>query len=160
MKNFSTWMLVMFMVMFWVFRIVVALAGELNWNFAFAPLNQTVEVILLFVTLLCIVLVIKRKIVGGLIYLTAYGLYFGMDIVSNIQVILAAMGGSADLTTYANLFVSLIGMILAIAVIMDLVMDKSRKLNPKDKKTDWFYTNSQYDRELDERADKNQYRTL
>ena len=34
------------------------------------------------------------------------------------------------------------------------------KNNPKDKKTDWFYTNEQYDRQLDERADKNNYRTL
>ena len=70
------------------------------------------------------------------------------------------MSGSGNLGAYANLFVSVIGMILAIAVMMDLVMDKSRKANPKDKKTDWFYTNSQYDREIDERADKNQYRTL
>ena len=160
MKNFSTWLLVMFMLMFWAFRIVVAIAGEMNWDFAFQPLNQTMEIILLFVTLLCVILVVKRKVVGGLIYLTAYGLYFGIDIVNNIQVIVSAMSGSVDINAYANLFVSVIGMILAIAVMMDLVMDKSRKANPKDKKTDWFYTNSQYDRELDERADKNQYRTL
>jgi len=29
-----------------------------------------------------------------------------------------------------------------------------------DKQTDWFYKNKEYDRKLDERADKNQYRTL
>lgn len=160
MKNFSTWMLVIFMLMFWAFRIIVALAGELNWDFAFTPLNANVEVILLFVALLCVVLVVKRKVVGGLLYLTAYGLYFGIDIMNNIQVVISAVGGKIDINAYANLFASLIGMILAVAVILDLVMDKSRKANPKDKKTDWFYTNSQYDREIDERADKNHYRTL
>ena len=51
-------------------------------------------------------------------------------------------------------------MVLAIAVLLDLLVDKNRKLNPKDKKTDWFYKNEEYDRKLDDRADKNNYRTL
>lgn len=160
MKNFSTWLLVIFMLMFWVFRIIVAITGEMNMSFPFTPLNQNVEVMLLFVTLLCVILVAKRKIVGGLIYLTAYGLYFGIDLVNNIQILLNAVQGNVDITAFTNLFASLIAMILAIGVILDLAMDKGRKANPKDKKTDWFYTNSQYDRDIDERADKNQYRTL
>lgn len=161
MKNFSTWMLVMFMVMFWVFRIIVALAGELHWDLGgIAPLNQTFEIVLLFVTLLSLVLVIKRKIAGGLIYLLGYGMYFGIDVIDNIQVIMSAVEGNVDINSYANLFISLLGIILAVAVMLDLLMDKSRKNNPKDKKTDWFYTNEQYDRQLDERADKNNYRTL
>ena len=44
--------------------------------------------------------------------------------------------------------------------IFDLLLDKNRKAHPKDKKTDWFYKNEQYDRKLDDRADKNNYRTL
>ena len=65
-----------------------------------------------------------------------------------------------DIGVYTNLFMSVIGMILAIAVMIDLLADKNRKNNPKDKKTDWFYKNEQYDRKLDDRADKNNYRTL
>ncbi len=41
---------------------------------------------------------------------------------------------------------------------MDLFVGQIRKKDPKDKKTDWFFKNSKYERELDERADKNQYR--
>lgn len=163
MKNFSTWMLVMFMGMFWIFRIIVALAGELNWDLGgIAPLNSAVEIILLFVALVSITLVIKRKMVGGLLYLLGYGLYFGVDVINNIQAILSAVEGSIDITSssYINLFISLIGIILAVAVMLDLLMDKSRTNNPKDKKTDWFYENEQYDRKLDDRADKNNYRTL
>ena len=59
-----------------------------------------------------------------------------------------------------NLFVSMVGIILPVAVMLDLIADKNRKAHPKDKKTDWFYTNQKFDRELDERADKNNYRTL
>ena len=42
--------------------------------------------------------------------------------------------------------------------VMDIFLNKDRKGSTKDKKTDWFYTNEQYDRKLDERADKNQYK--
>ena len=159
MKNFSTWILVMFMAMFLILRVIIALAAQFKWDIAgLTPLNEQMEVILLFVVLLCIILVIKRKIVGGLLYLLAYGIYFGIDIANNIQTITGAITG--DVNIYMNLFVSMVGIILPVAVMLDLIADKNRKAHPKDKKTDWFYTNQKFDRELDERADKNNYRTL
>lgn len=161
MKNFSTWMLVMFMIMFWILRIIIAVSYELNWNFGgLKPLNQQMEIILLFVVLVCAILVVKRKMLGGFIYLLAYGMYFGVDIFNNVQTLVLAVETTIDLNLYMNLFMSLIGMILPIAVLLDLLMDKNRKNHPKDKKTDWFYENEQFDRKLDERADKNNYRTM
>ena len=157
MKNFSTWMLVMFMILFWILRIIVAVSAELNWDLgALKPLNQQVEIILLFVVLVCVILVVKRKMLGGLIYLLAYGMYFGVDVINNIQTVL----NGASMETALNVFISIIGIILPIAVLADLLLDKGRKANPKDKKTDWFYNNEQFDRKLDERSDKNNYRTL
>lgn len=160
MKNFSTWILVMFMGMFWILRVIVALAAQMHWDIAgMVPLNEQMEIILLFVVLVCMILVVKRKIIGGLLYLLAYGIYFGVDIANNVQNLSSAIE-SLDMGLYINLFMSLIGIILPIAVMFDLLLDKNRKLHPKDKKTDWFYTNQKFDRELDERADKNNYRTL
>ena len=153
MKNFSTWMLVMFMILFWILRIIVAVSAELNWDLgALKPLNQQVEIILLFVVLVCVILVVKRKMLGGLIYLLAYGMYFGVDIVNNLQTLISAVESNIDINLYMNL--------LPISVLLDLLMDKNRKNHPKDKKTDWFYDNEQFDRKMDERADKNNYRTL
>lgn len=161
MKNFSTWMIVLFVIMFWAFRIVIAVAGEMNWDLGgLKPLNQQMEILLLFVVLGCLILIVKRKMLGGLIYLLAYGMYFGADILNNIQILLSAVEGNIDANVYMNLFMSVIGMILPIAVLLDLLVDKSRKNNPKDKKTDWFYDNEQFDRKLDDRADKNNYRTM
>lgn len=157
MKNFSTWMLVMFMVMFWVFRVIVAVMPEFGTTLGgIAPLNQNLEIILSFVVLVCIVLIIRRKLIGALIYLLAYGMYFGVDVINNIQTVL----NGASMETALNVFISIIGIILPIAVLADLLLDKGRKANPKDKKTDWFYNNEQFDRKLDERSDKNNYRTL
>jgi hypothetical protein len=53
-----------------------------------------------------------------------------------------------------------VGMILPLFAIFDLALDKNRKAHPKDKKTDWFYKDERFDRNLDDRADKNNYRTL
>lgn len=159
MKKFSTWMLVMFMVLFWLLRIVIALAYELKWNFAgLVPLNQSMEIALLFVFLLCLILIVKRKMIGALLYLLTYGMYFGTNVTSNIQTILDVANGTTDISQYLNLFMSVIGIILPIAVLLDLLWDRERKENPKDKKTDWFYKNQKFDRKMDERADKNNYK--
>lgn len=159
MKNFSTWLLVMFMVMFWVFRIIVTLTSELNMDFGgMLPLNREMEIALLFAFLVCVILVVKRNLIGGLLYLLLYGMYFGTYLFNNINAIIESEGSSV--VVYMNTFASLIGMIIPIAVLLDLLADKGRKNNPKDNKTDWFYNNEDYDRKLDERADKNNYRTL
>lgn len=160
MKNFSTWMLVIFMIMFWVFRIIVAVSAQMNLDFGIVPLNEQMEIILLFVTLACIVLVAKRKMIGALIYVLGYGMYFGVDLMNNVTKMLEQGESPLDITVYTGTFVSLLAMILAVAVLIDMLADKARKANPKDKKTDWFYKNEDYDRKLDERADKNNYRTM
>lgn len=160
MKNFSTWLLACFMIMFWAFRAIVTLMAELHQDVGgIVPLNKSLEIILLFVVLVCIVLVVKRKMVGALIYLLSYGMYFGTDILKNINIIIEAEG-QLPATTFMNIFISFIGIILPIAVLLDMLVDRNRKNNPKDKKTDWFYKNEKFDRQLDERADKNNYRTL
>ena len=61
MRSFANYMIVMFMVMFWAFRIVVAIMAGMGNNFIVTPLDNTIEIVLLFITLICIALVIKRK---------------------------------------------------------------------------------------------------
>ncbi len=163
MKNFSTWLIVMFMAMFWAFRIIVAVTYELGADFGgIEPLNQTLEIILLFVVLACMLLIIKRKMVGALIYLLGYGMYFGTNVMTGITTLITVNSdmNMSNAGMYLNTFIALIGIIIPVAVLFDLLLDKNRKANPKDKKTDWFYKNEQFDREMDDRADKNNYRTL
>ena len=94
--------------------------------------------------------------IGAIIYFLSYLAYFGTDLINQIMPVFT--GGQAEITNYMGAFTSFLGIVLAFAVLVDLSIDKGRK--PKDKKTDWFYTNEQYDRQLDDRADKNNYRTL
>ena len=155
MRTFANWMIAMFMIMYWGFRVVVAYQAANYADFFVKPINLTIEIILLFVTVVCIVLVFKRKLIDGIIYFLSYLAYFGTDL---IQTVIPVFSGEAVELEAMSAFTSFLGIILAFAVLLDLAVDKGRK--PKDKKTDWIYTNKDYDRDYDDRADRNNYRTL
>ena len=158
MSNFSTWLLAIFMVMFWIFR---ALCTQYSKDFmGLTTYNFNWEVIIAFATLLCIILVVKRKLVGSLLYLLLYGVYFGEHFVSNIILLLQGQS-NFDVAFYMNLLADFIAILLAIFVLLDMLVDKGRKANPKDRKTDWYFKNEKYDEELkarDKRDDNNEYR--
>ncbi len=159
MKKFSTYLLVMFMVVFWIIRIIITLASELGKDFmGVTPINEGFEIAILFATLLCLILVVKRKMLGSLLYLTLHAIYFGGDVTEKLNIM--AQNEPLTVAQSTDLIFSMIGIILPLAVLIDLLLDKNRKNNPKDKKTDWFYKNEQFDRKLDDRADKNNYRTM
>ena len=136
MRTFANWMIAMFMIMYWAFRVVVAYQASVYSDFFVQPINLTVEIILLFVTVVCIVLVFKRKLIGGIIYFLSYLAYFGTDLIN--QVIPIFTSGQAEITSPMGVFTSFLGIVLAFAVLLDLAVDKGRK--PKDKKTDVRWT--------------------
>ena len=106
MRRFSTWMLVMFMVLFWILRVVITLMTELKMDLmGIVPMNKSIEIILLFVALLCIVLVVKRKWIGSVIYLIAYVGYFGTDFFQNIDILLNATE-TLEMGTYINIILT------------------------------------------------------
>lgn len=158
MKNLSSWLITIFVMMYWLFRVVVAITGSMDMNFIVSPINTNIEIALLFVVLICIPFIFKRKLLGAIVYLGAYGWYFGRGLIENVIKIIN--NETLSMQTYTDMFFALIGVALPILVLFDILLDKTRMKNPTDKKTDWFYKNEQYDRKLDERADKNNYRTL
>lgn len=155
MTSLFSYLITLFGGMFWLFRLVITLAYTMSADIGIEPLDFNIEVILLFVTLFSMVLIIKRNIIGALVYFVAYGLYFGTDLFNNVTNIINGQTGAVD---YINLFLSIIGVILPVLTVMDIFLNKERKGSTKDLKTDWFYTNEEYTRKLDERADRNQYK--
>lgn len=158
MKNLSSWLITIFVMMYWLFRVVVAITGSMDMDFIVSPINTNIEIALLFIVLICIPFIFKRKLLGAIVYLGAYGWYFGRGLIENVIKIIN--NETLSMQTYTDMFFALIGVALPILVLFDILLDKTRMKNPTDKKTDWFYKNEQYDRKLDERADKNNYRTL
>ena len=161
MSNFSTWMLAIFMVMFWLFRAIVALCTQYSIDLlGIVSYNFNVEVLIAFITIPCIILVVKRKLVGSLLYLLIYGIYYGEHVFNNIVPLIE---GNSTLTIdlSMNLISDVIAILLAFFVLIDMLVDKGRKANPIDRKTDWYFKNEKYDEELkarDQREDKNEYK--
>ncbi|MBO5479458.1 MAG: hypothetical protein J6A04_07260 [Clostridia bacterium] len=155
MRSMASYLLLIFMVMFWIFRLVVAFTASIGVDIGFVPMNMNMEIILLFVTMVGIAFVGKRMLIGAIIYLVSYGLYFGVDL---YNIVMGIIGGTTTITDYSNALASFIGVVLPLAVFFNLLIDKNRTNHPVDKKTDWFYKNDEYDRKIDERADQNQYR--
>lgn len=158
MKKMSTYLLVMIMGLFWIFRIIVAITDSMGISIGFSMPNVTVEVILLFVTIFLIILVYKRRIIGILGYLFMQLAYFGPSLVTNMMTITSSEDVPA--LAYSDTLAAVLAIGIAFAVLIDYLLDKNRQNHPKDKKTDWFYQNEEYDRKRDDRDDKNQYRTL
>lgn len=154
MKNFSTWLLVMFIVMFAAFRIIVIIETQQGQSLGGVTSNNVqIEIGLMFVTLISLLFIVKRKLLGAILYSTAYFFYFGADLYN-----LVISGNLMNLGNALGLLSSGIGILLPLFVLFDTLLDKSRKINPVDKQTDWFYKNEQYDRKFDERADRNEYK--
>lgn len=159
MRKFSTYLLVMFMVIFSIVRITVTIMSQLGKDFiGMVPMNETFEIAILFATLVCVILIVKRNLVGAIIYLTLHAIYFGGDITKKLAFL--SNNESLTLGQSTEFIFSMIGIILPLAVLIDVLLDKNRKNNPKDNKTDWFYNNENFDRKLDDRVDKNNYRTM
>lgn len=161
MNNFSTWLLSIFMVMFWLFRAVIALCSQYSIDFiGIVAYDFNMEVMIAFATIICIVLVVKRKLIGAFLYLALYGVYFGEHLI--VSIIPLIQGNSTfTLDISMNIFVDVVAIALALFALLDMLIDKGRKANPIDKKTDWYFKNEKYDRELkarDQREDKNEYK--
>ncbi|MBQ9659063.1 MAG: hypothetical protein IJV31_09945 [Clostridia bacterium] len=151
MARFSSLILVIFGFMFWLLRIVVAVTTQMNIDLVgVTTWNLTYEIILLFVTLFILMLIVRRKLFAGFLYVIAYGYFFGMDILNRFSTI------SMDNVT--NLVVDVVGILISVITLIDLIADKAQKVNPKDSKTDWFFKNKDFDRKFDERADRNEYK--
>ena len=157
MQKFSNWMVLSLDVMFWILRIIAALTDTMAIDFMIKPIDMNMEIIMIFVALVSFVLIAKRKFLGAIIYMIGYFGYFGIALVTNLQK-MTTTGGSVN--DYGTVMFSLVGVALPIFTFLDLLLDKNRQLHPTDKKTDWFYKDEKYDMKKDERADKNNYRTL
>ncbi len=158
MRNISTWLLSIFMVMFSGFRVILTITNQQG-----RPLegiiieNIVLEIALIFLTLLCLILVIKRRLRGAIIYMISYWIYFGGEIFIILYNVLIK-GQALQFEKSLELLISGIGVLLPFMVFLDTLRDKTRKVIPMDKKTDWFYKNKNFDRNFDKRADRNEYK--
>lgn len=144
-----SYLLNFFAIMFVGYRAYITLNYTKNIQMSVVPLNFTIEVIILFASILLIYMMFKRKLVGGIIFFGIYVSYFGTVVITQIS------NGFNE-----NIFMSILGILIALLNFLDLLFNNSRIGKPGDKKTDWFYKNKKYEQDDDPRKDKNRYRIM
>ena len=160
MKSLTSWLLIMFMGMFWAFRVAVTLAAQYGVDLGgIIVFNNTLEIVLLFVSILCFILIAKRIFWGSVIYLAGYIVYFGTYLINNFIPVITS-GEQIDPVVLLNSFFAIIPIVLGLMSLLNIAFERTKSKHFSDNKTDWYFDNEKYDRKLDERADKKQYRTL
>ena len=154
MKSTINYLVAMFMFMYWGFRVVVTYMYQTGREFIATPINVTSEIIILFITLICILLVCKRKMLGGIVYVLAYLGYFGVHLYQLCMPIIN--GGSFSFNSSLDIFFSAVAVILSIVVLMDVSLSQIKPV--ENKQTSWFYDNKDFDIQHDSRDDRNNYR--
>lgn len=155
MTTLFSYLLTFLGIIFWFFRMVVAINYQMEREFFATPLNQTIEIVVLFASLPCILLVIKRNLIGAAAYFGIYGAYFGTSL---YEAFVNAQEVGYTVVNAADLICLVAGVVIPLLTFLDVLLNKHRGNFGADMKTRWFYTNDKYDREFDERADRNQYR--
>ena len=151
-----SYMITFLSVVFWLFRFVVCFAETLDIEFICTPLNSGLEIGLLFATIPCMIFVLKRNIVGAACYMALYISYFGTALYNTWNQVNPEQG--LNVANSIDIASSVFGIIIAVLTFIDILVNKHRALNAKGhKQTDWYYNNEKYDRQFDERADRNQY---
>jgi len=151
MKSTTTWLLEIFMVMFAGFRVILTITNQQGSPLAGLVIeNIALEITLIFLTLLCLVLLAKRNILGGIIYAVSNVSYYGYGLLNIISSSLVN-GQTVEANKVLEILISAIGILLPLMVLAVSIERKS-------KKAEWFYKNEQFDRIFDERTDRNEYR--
>ena len=138
-----SYLLNMLAVLFTLFRGYVSFSQTTGNPTGFWMGDPFAEIVLLFVAMLCIVMIFKRNLLFASIYL-GYGI--------------STLMGNSSPTAMFDMLVMFVGIIIALLNFIDVLFNKNRKGSTKDNKTDWFYGTHNYEREYDERADRNQYK--
>ena len=146
-----SYMVNMFAIMFWLFRVYVALMISGGSEIPFTTPGIEMEIAVIFITLISIFMIFRRNLIFASIYLGTYFAFFTYGI--------ALMNGNISTNTQLlNAMLMILGILIALLNFLDVMFNKNRKGSAKDNKTDWFYATDKYEREFDERADRNQYK--
>lgn len=137
-------------IIFWILRVVVVFCATMQMDFGIQPINLNLEILLLFVSIPCFALILKRNLGGAFVYFIAFTAYFGNDLYNCL------VNSTGSMQT---ILIDALGVILPLLSLIDIAVNRDRMGTSEDKKTVWFYGNKDFDRKLDERADTNNYRT-
>ncbi len=61
MKSVFSWFITSMAVVFWIFRVIITIMETIRIDFIITPIDTNIEITLLFITIPCIILILKKK---------------------------------------------------------------------------------------------------
>ena len=156
MKTMSNYLIIMLTILLLIFRLVVLITATMEINFAIKPINIDYEIALIFIMLFCTILISKNKLSGAIILTIASIAYYGPSLLGQIT----GLSSGVSLDSAMQVVVSMVCIVIPIVAFFIIAFAKEQEKRPVDKKTDFFYKTDKYDIKYDDRADKNNYRTM
>ena len=156
MRTMANYLIIMLTVILFIFRLIVVITATMGIEFMIQPINVNYELALLFVMIICIILMSKNKLSGAVILSIASIAYYGPTLLGQIT----GLSTVVNINSALEIVVSLACVIIPIFAFFIIAFAKEQEKRPVDKKTDFFYKTDRYDRKYDDRADKNNYRTM
>ena len=156
MKTMSNYLIIMFTILLLIFRLVVLVTASMEIDFLIKPINIDYELALIFVMLFCTILISKNKLSGAIVLTIASIAYYGPSLLGQIS----ALSSGVSLDSAMQAVVSMVCIVIPIFAFFIIAFAKEQEKRPVDKKTDFFYKTDKYDIKYDDRADKNNYRTM
>ena len=99
------------------------------------------------------VLIVKRNIVGPTVYLGLAFAYFGSSLYERFMA-----GASLDIISSSEVILEICGILIPLLMFFDILTNKNKMNFAEARKTEWYFGTDKYDRQYDERADRNQYK--
>ena len=156
MRTMANYLIIMLTVVLFIFRLIVVITATMGIEFMIQPINVNYELALLFIMIICIILMSKNKLSGAVILSIASIAYYGPTLLGQ----LTGLSTGVNINSALEAVVSLACVIIPIFAFFIIAFAKEQEKRPVDKKTDFFYKTDRYDRQYDDRADKNNYRTM
>ena len=103
-------------ILFWIFRLVVVFCASMKIDIGVVPINLNVEIIVLFISIPCFALIIKRNLAGAFAYFIIFAFYFGNDLYNQFT-------GTMDIQA---LLIDFVGIILPLISLIDIAVNKDR----------------------------------
>jgi len=155
MLGIFSYLITIFGMFYWCFRAYVSLMFALGRPFFCEPVNAGLEITMLFISVPCLVFIVKRSLVAATVFFGMYVAYFGQAVYESI---LQMMENGVEIINASSLFVNILGILIPLLTFLDILLNKNRKGYGGGKKSDIFYKGDKFERNYDERADKNQYK--
>lgn len=108
-------------IVFWIFRLAVVFCASMKIDIGILPMDLTKEIIVLFLSIPCFALILKRNLAGAFAYFIIFAFYFGNDLFNqftgtmNIQAVL----------------IDFFGLILPLMSLIDIAVNRDRMRNKR-----------------------------